>query len=52
MVSRGDGDPLVFLRLGFFLSEDTPFAAIRALPPGGKLIWSRRASSRWLEIIA
>lgn len=29
-----------FLRLGFFIGEDTSFAAIRALPPGGQLDWS------------
>jgi hypothetical protein len=29
----------VFLRLGFFLGDDTPFAAIRTVPPGGMLIW-------------
>lgn len=28
-----------FLRLGFFLAEDTPFTAIRALPPGAVLEW-------------
>jgi len=26
--------------LGFFVGEDTPFKAIRALPPGGRLAWS------------
>ncbi len=29
----------VFLRLGFFLGEDTPFLAIRALPPSAILEW-------------
>lgn len=28
-----------FLRLGFFLGEDTPFLAIRAFPQGGQLNW-------------
>ena len=28
-----------FLRLGFFLGEDTPFLAIRALPPSSVLEW-------------
>src|SRR5262249_18990611 len=28
-----------FLRLGFFLGEDTPFLAIRALPPSAILEW-------------
>lgn len=30
----------VFLRLGAFVGEDTPFRAIRALPPNGRLEWS------------
>lgn len=29
-----------FLRLGYFLGEDTAFQAVRALPPGGRLTWS------------
>lgn len=29
----------VFLRVGFFLGEDTPFAHIRALPPAARLAW-------------
>lgn len=29
----------VFFRLGWFIGEDTPFASIRALPPGGRLDW-------------
>src|SRR5262249_59126445 len=28
-----------FLRLGFFLGEDTPFLEIRALPPSAVLEW-------------
>jgi hypothetical protein len=28
-----------FLHLGFFLGEDTPFKAIRAMPPSGRLTW-------------
>jgi asparagine synthetase B (glutamine-hydrolysing) len=28
-----------FLRLGFFLREDTPFRWVRAMPPGGVLEW-------------
>ncbi|EYT82315.1 asparagine synthetase moeH5 [Streptomyces sp. Tu 6176] len=36
-----DHDALaVFVRLGFFLGEDTPFAAVRALPPAATLTWS------------
>ena len=30
----------VFLRLGQYLGEDTPFAAIRTLPPGSRLTWA------------
>lgn len=30
----------VFFRLGLLLHEDTPFAHIRVLPPGGKLRWT------------
>jgi asparagine synthase (glutamine-hydrolysing) len=29
----------VFLRLGFFIGDDTPFEAIRVLPPGATLEW-------------
>ncbi|RFA33427.1 asparagine synthetase B family protein [Alkalilimnicola ehrlichii] len=29
----------VFLRLGYFIAEDTPFAHIRALPPNAQLRW-------------
>jgi asparagine synthase (glutamine-hydrolysing) len=29
----------VFLRLGFFIGEDTPFRFIRALPPNARLEW-------------
>lgn len=39
-----DPDALgVFARLGFFLGNDTPFAAIRSLPPGGRLRWAAAA---------
>ncbi|MER7052705.1 MULTISPECIES: asparagine synthase-related protein [unclassified Streptomyces] len=35
-----DHDALaVFLRLGFFLAEDTAFAGVRALPPAATLTW-------------
>lgn len=36
----------VFLRIGFFLGEDTPFAGIRALPPNGALRWTPAAGLR------
>jgi hypothetical protein len=29
----------VFLRLGFFVGDDTPFRHIRTLPPGATLVW-------------
>ena len=29
----------VFLRLGFFVGEDTPFRSVRALPPGARVTW-------------
>lgn len=29
----------VFLRLGFFIGEDTPFRDIRAVPPNARFIW-------------
>ena len=29
----------VLLRLGFLVGDDTPFRAIRALPPGARLVW-------------
>jgi hypothetical protein len=37
--SFDDDAMAAFLRLGFFLAEDTPFLAIRAMPPGGRLHW-------------
>ncbi|MFJ4686808.1 asparagine synthase-related protein [Streptomyces sp. NPDC088789] len=44
---RWDDDALaVFLRLGHFVGDDTPFAAIRVLPPGGVLTWSPGAPPR------
>lgn len=33
----------VFLHVGFFLRDETPFRAIRALPPGGSIAWARGA---------
>ena len=29
----------VFLRIGLFLNQDTPFREIHVLPPGGRLVW-------------
>lgn len=40
-----DGALAVFLRIGFFVGEDTPFAAIRALPPSARLEWSRAGAT-------
>ncbi|HKV52186.1 MAG TPA: asparagine synthetase B family protein [Gemmatimonadaceae bacterium] len=34
-----DGAMAVFLRIGFFVGEDTPFRDVRVLPPGGRLEW-------------
>jgi asparagine synthase (glutamine-hydrolysing) len=31
----------VFLRVGWFLGEDTPFRQVSVLPPGGRLGWRR-----------
>ncbi|MCB1356399.1 MAG: hypothetical protein KDK53_07880 [Maritimibacter sp.] len=31
----------VFHRMGIFINNDTPFAGIKVLPPGGKLRWRR-----------
>ncbi|WP_051076194.1 asparagine synthase-related protein [Thioalkalivibrio sp. ALJ24] len=31
----------VFLRLGFFLAEDTPFEHVHVLPPGSRLTWEQ-----------
>jgi asparagine synthase (glutamine-hydrolysing) len=39
-----DAGIAAFLRLGFFLGEDTPFRRIRALPPNALLVWTR---SQW-----
>lgn len=37
---RFDDDAIAaFLRLGFFLGDDTPFKSIRAFPPSGALTW-------------
>ena len=33
----------VFLHVGFFLRDETPFRAIRAFPPGARLAWTRDA---------
>lgn len=34
-----DAAVAVFLRLGFFVGEDTPFRHIRTLPPGAMFVW-------------
>jgi hypothetical protein len=45
LIAQGAGTALdysalaVFLRLGFFIGEDTPFRRIRALPPAASLSW-------------
>ena len=35
-----DAAMAVFLRIGFFVGDDTPFAAIRALPAAGEVSWT------------
>ena len=35
-----DAAMAVFLRLGYYLGNDTPFQQIRAVPPGCRLVWS------------
>jgi hypothetical protein len=35
-----DAAMAVFLRVGFFVGDDTPFAAIRALPPASTITWT------------
>ncbi len=48
-LTEPDHDALaVFVRLGFFLGEDTPWRAVRAMPPSGGLTWQsgRHALSR------
>jgi hypothetical protein len=35
-----DAAMAVFLRIGFFVGDDTPFAAIRALPAAGEISWT------------
>lgn len=29
-----------FLHVGFFLADETPFRAVRAVPPGGRVVWT------------
>jgi asparagine synthetase B (glutamine-hydrolysing) len=39
---RFDDDAIaVFLRIGFFLNDDTPFKEVKALPPAASWRWSR-----------
>lgn len=40
-----------FLRLGFFIGQDTAFAAIRAFPIGGELTWTLYAGLKVAENI-
>ena len=45
-----DSAMAVFLRTGFFVGDDTPFAAIRAIPPAAALVWGPggpSVRSRW-----
>ena len=36
----------VFLRLGFFIGEDTPFAGVKQLAPGSVLRWDAERGVR------
>lgn len=38
--SLDDEAMAVFVRRGYFVGEDTPWRAVRAMPPGGRLEWS------------
>jgi len=40
-----DAAMAVFLRTGFFVGDDTPFAAIRALPPATSITWTPQGTS-------
>lgn len=40
-VELDDAAISVFLRLGFFIGNDTPFLKIRAIPPGSRLTWNK-----------
>ncbi|OGX24097.1 MAG: hypothetical protein A2787_01720 [Omnitrophica WOR_2 bacterium RIFCSPHIGHO2_01_FULL_48_9] len=37
----------VFLRLGFFIGEDTPFENIKALPPNADFVWKKGKFAVW-----
>jgi len=46
-----DSAMAVFLRTGYFIGDDTPFARIRALSPAARLTWSRegiKVASHWI----
>lgn len=45
-LSLDDAAISVFLRLGFYIRNDTPFKAIRALPPAARLRWSAKEGLR------
>jgi asparagine synthase (glutamine-hydrolysing) len=40
-----DAAMAVFLRTGFFVGDDTPFASIRALPPATSITWTPQGAS-------
>jgi asparagine synthetase B (glutamine-hydrolysing) len=45
----------VFLRVGFFLGDDTPFKSIRAVPPSAQFTWAKgelRVSGQWPQVKA
>lgn len=45
-LSLDDAAISVFLRLGFYIGDDTPFKAIRAVPPGTSMRWSAKDGFR------
>lgn len=45
----------VFLRLGFFVGDDTPFKSIRAVPPSARFTWANgelQVSGQWPQVKA
>ncbi|MEJ2745717.1 MAG: hypothetical protein P8123_08560, partial [bacterium] len=50
-VSLDDAAISVFLRMGFYIGDDTPFKEIRAVPPGTRMRWSAEKGLRidWVD---
>lgn len=45
-LSLDDAAISVFLRLGFYIGDDTPFKAIRAVPPAARMRWNAKEGLR------